>query len=100
MVVVESVGTRQQLGKCRREVAQATGRSVEFPNDESDTGAKNFQITEKGRAFVVAPDSPSSLKMFLQPARFKTARCRAGVWSSVDMRAYSHISCVDFETDF
>jgi hypothetical protein len=34
--------------------------------------------------------SPSSLKIFSHPSRFKAASCRARDWSSVETRAYPY----------
>jgi hypothetical protein len=86
---MEFHATGAEVVEHRYQVAQAPAQPVELPNDQSVAVFQLLQAAAQGRAgrWVVAPDSPSSLKTVLHPAFFSAASCRAGFWSSVDTRA-------------
>jgi hypothetical protein len=60
------------------------GKRAEFNSVLLELVEHGYQVAQ---ALVVAPERPSSLNTVLHPAFFKAASCRAGVWSSVDIRA-------------
>ena len=67
--------------------AQAATQVVQLPHDERVAGFESLQAAEQGRALGRGSRDAVVLEYRLHPAFFKTAGCRAGVWSSVETRA-------------